>query len=178
MHFVAKSEAESFFQKLGMDRNGLVAGSRSAARLKIFDAYYQSRLPVAREVADLLAAHQGDFSVCHVWTHDLVWGDRALEEEPPPDWMEYRKWREALGERRSLCDAPGHIFDTGERGSLSKVIEWAIYMGWDALIAAKPNKIAVQLSHDDRISIYARSKPTELVAGLAALGLNSRQRGL
>jgi hypothetical protein len=178
MQFVTQSEAEPFFLRLGINRLGPLAGSRSATRLKVFDAYYQSRLPVARQVSDALVDCLGDFTVCSLWAHDLVWGDRSLEDDAPPDWAEYRQWREAQGERRPLREAPGHLFDARERETLAKVINRAIHMGWDALIAAKPNKAVIQLSHDDRITVYARSKPGELFAGLTALGLQPRQRGL
>ncbi|UPK07611.1 hypothetical protein [Bradyrhizobium sp. 170] len=178
MRFVTQSESEPFFLKLGISRSGLVPGSHSAIRLKTFDAYYQSRLSVAAQVADALATHQGNFTACLLWAHDLVWGDRSLEERPPSDWAEYRRWRQTRGEKRSLRDAPGHFFDNGERDTLASVIEWAIHMGWDTLIAAKPNKAAIHLSHDDRITIYARSRPSELIARLTALGLKPTQRSL
>jgi hypothetical protein len=178
MRFVTLSESEPFFLRLGINRDGLVTGSRSATRLKTFDAYYQSRLPTARRVSEALAAYLGGFTLCLLWAHDFVWGDRSLEERPPSDWAEYRQWREARGERRLLHEAPGHLFDAGEHSALAKVIEWAIYMGWDALIATKPNKAVIHLSHDDRITIYARSKPSELITRLTALGLKPGQRGL
>jgi hypothetical protein len=176
MRFVTRSESEPVFLKLGIDRSGIVSGSRSATRLKTFDVYYQSRLPVAHQASEALSASQGDFETCLLWAHDLAWGDRSSEEHPPTDWAEYRRWRETLGERRSLHGAPGHLFDAGEHAALAKVIEWAICMGWDALIAAKPAKAVVHLSHDDRITIYARSKPSELIAQLTALGLEPTKR--
>jgi hypothetical protein len=178
MRFITKPESQAYFAKLGIGEQGLVPGSRSAVRLRTFDIYYHSPLAGGREVAHALAAHQGDFSECLLWAHDLIFGDRSLEAQPPPAWSEYRRWRKAERESRSLYEAPGHRFDAGERKAMCGIIELAITMGWDALIAAKPSKLIIHLSHDDRISIYARSRPSDLFDTLRSLGLEPRQRGL
>ncbi|MDQ0467117.1 hypothetical protein [Labrys wisconsinensis] len=178
MHFVTRSESERFFERMGIDDRGPMPGSRSDARLKIFDVYYQSRLAVADKVSRVLASRQGDFSTCHLWVHGLPFGDRSLDETPPPDWARYRRWREATGETRSLYEAPGHVFQEGEQEVLARVIEFAILLGWDALIAAVPHKGVLDLSHDDRITIYARSRPSGLIVGLERLGLTARKRAL
>lgn len=178
MHFVPGSECKKFFKKLGVDDGELISGSRAAVRLKTFDIYYKSRLANARDVSQALASHQGNFSTCQLWAYGLVFGDLSLNEPPPPDWAEYRRWRLAQGEKRSLYEAPGHVFERGEHHALTAVIQWAIYMSWDTLIASKPTKIMIYLSHDDRITILARSRPSALIADLTALGLETRQRGL
>jgi hypothetical protein len=178
MRFITKSESEAYFAKLGIEGRGLVPGSRSAVRLKTFDIYYRSPFAAAREVAHALAVHQGDFSACLLWACGLIFGDRSLEAAPPPGWSDYRHWREAHGESRSLYEAPGHVFDAGEGEMLSRIIALAIVMGWDALVAAKPGKFTIHLSHDDRISIYARSQPSGLFGALSPLGLEAKRRGL
>jgi hypothetical protein len=99
------------------------------------------------------------------------WGDRSLEEEAPPDWIDYARWRQQHGETRSLYDAPGHVFGAGETSELARLLELAIYMGWDTLVGTKPAKVVVELSHDDWIRIFARSKQKVLLAKLDKLGV-------
>jgi len=178
MHFVDRSEPERLFERMGIDGRGLMPGSRSKARLKIFDVYYQNPLTVADKVSRVLASRQGDFSTCHLWVHGLPFGDRSLDQTPPLGWARYRRWREATGETRSLYEAPGHVFQKGEQEALARVIEFAILLGWDALVAAVPHKGVLDLSHDDRITIYVRSRPSGLIVGLERLGLEARKRVL
>jgi hypothetical protein len=44
-------------------------------------------------------------------------------------------------------------------------------MGWDALVGARPNKILIELSHNDRITIHGRSRPSTLLSELGRLGV-------
>jgi hypothetical protein len=178
MRFITKAESQAYFAKLGIDGRGLIPGTRGAARLKTFDIYYQSPLAAGDKVARALAAHLGDFSEHLLWAHDLIFGDKSVEAMPPPGWSEYRRWRKAEGETRSLYEAPGHLFDAGEGEALCRIIALAITMGWDALICTKPGKFVIHLSHDDRISIYSRSQPSALFAALRPLGLDAKRRGL
>jgi hypothetical protein len=178
MYFVTAAQSQAFFAKLGIDRHGLVSGSRSALRHKTVDVFYDSPLRAAPAVAAALVASQGTFSTCLVWAHGLISGDRSSEHDPPPGWAEYRGWRNASGEPRSLHEAPGHVFDAGETAPLADVIAWAILMGWDALLGAKPARSVVHLSHDDRITISSRTTPVRLIARLEKLGLPARRRGL
>jgi hypothetical protein len=171
MRFTSKVEAEAFFRSLGIGPGGLAPGNRSATRFKSDDLYYRSRLATAREVSLVLADAQGDFTECAVWPFDLVWGDRSLEEHAPPDWIAYARWRQQHGETRPLREAPGHLFDANERSELARLLELAIYMGWDTLVAARPAKVLVELSHDDRITIRARSRRRALIARLERLGV-------
>ena len=41
-----------------------------------------------------------------------------------------------------------------EAEHLSKAIAFALDLGWDALVAAKPKRQLLLLSHDDRMEIY------------------------
>lgn len=170
MRFTSKIEAERFFRSLGIGPGGLTRGSRSATRFKSDDLYYRSRL-AAGEVSLVLADAQGDFTECVVWPFDLVWGDRSLEEHAPADWIAYARWRHQQGETRPLREAPGHLLEANERSELARLLELAIYMGWDALVAARPAKVLVELSHHDRITIHARSRQKALIARLERLGV-------
>jgi hypothetical protein len=171
VRFISKSDAEAFFRPLEIGPGGLMPGSRAATRFKSDDLYYRSRLNTAREVSLTLADAQGDFIECAVWPFALAWGDRSLEERAPADWITYAQWRQQHGETRPLHEAPGHLFDANDRSELARLLELAIYMGWDTLVAARPTKVLVELSHDDRITIHARSRQMALIAKLERLGV-------
>ena len=55
----------------------------------------------------------------------MVFGDLSLEPDPPRAWRDYYGWRKSMGEPRVLHDAPGHLFESGERDDLAKVVAWA-----------------------------------------------------
>ena len=171
MRFLSGSECEGLTKRLGVDRYGPVRGHCAARHLKVFDAFYKSRLANGGEVAQALVEHEGDFDSCLVWARGLAWGDRSREDEPPPDWMRFRDWRRRHGEWRDLYEAPGHLFEADERAKLVELTEWVLYMGWDAMIAATPGNGAILLSHDDYVRICSRGTPDVLLRRLGRLGL-------
>ena len=173
MRFIGGAEAAAYFRRLGIAPDGLVRGSRAGSRFKTDRLFYQSRLNTARAVASELAGACGDFEECVVWAADLVWGDRSADEHPPADWVDYKQWREAHGETRSLYDAPGHVFDASERGEFERLLELAIYMGWDTIVGARPCVVLIELSHHDEILLHARARKPSLLAALTRLGVRS-----
>ncbi len=82
----------------------------------------------------------------------------------------YRRWRGANGDDRRLYDAPGHRFEAQEAAQLSRTIEFALQLGWDALIAAKPGRQLLFLSHDDRMEIHRGFEWRSLAEKLIKLG--------
>jgi hypothetical protein len=180
MRFVAAEDCRSFFRRIGFDENGPVAGSRSAARLKkTFDCCYKSGAaltPLLPRLTGALATYQGEFSECLLWAADLVWGDRSQESTPPAHWLAYRRWRSAHGETRSLYEVPGYLFDASERPLLAQTIGWALRLGWDTFIATPAGASVTALSHDDRITVYARTRSVALIADFARLALDFRHR--
>jgi hypothetical protein len=84
-------------------------------------------------------------------------------------WGAYRRWREAIGDTRRLYEAPGHRFETGEQAHLVKVVELALLLGWDAIVAAVPGRQLAVLSHDDRMEIYRGFESMALSEKLVAL---------
>ena len=149
VRFLSGEQCQALTRKLGFDCRGPVNGHRAARHLKVFDALYDSRIANGPEVAEALVEHQGAYATCLVWACGLPFGDQSQEGEPRSDWKRFRDWRRREGEWRTVYDAPGHLFEGHERAALAKLIEWALYMGWDALVAAAPGKGAVLLSHDD-----------------------------
>jgi hypothetical protein len=57
---------------------------------------------------------------------------------------------------------------------LSQVLESALELGWDALVAAKPGRQLLFLSHDDRMEIYRGFEWRMLAEKLIALGYRHR----
>jgi hypothetical protein len=53
---------------------------------------------------------------------------------------------------------------------LARVIEFALLLGWDALVAASPKRQLSFLSHDDRMEIYRGFDRRRLAERLTALG--------
>jgi hypothetical protein len=53
---------------------------------------------------------------------------------------------------------------------LSTVIEFALQLGWDALLVAKPKRQLLLLSHDDRMEIYRGFEGRALAEKLTRLG--------
>jgi hypothetical protein len=171
MRFADRSESEEFFRRLGAGPDGrLIAGGRAAARFKTARFFYESGA-VDLELGAALARGQGDFSTCMVWAAELVFGDHSLEEEDFHGWAPYRRWRRGWQEKRSLYEAPGHVFMAGEQDELARVVDFAIRLGWDALVGSDTKKPIVHLSHNDLITLYARSRPADLLAELSRLGL-------
>jgi hypothetical protein len=178
MQFTTDEACESFFGKLGIDRDGLVPGTRGAERFKITEVMYRDPFPLADRVAKSIAVHQGNFAECLVWCRYVVLGDLGREPDPPRVWREYYRWRKSKGELRILHDAPGHLFEPSERDALAQVIAWAMCMRWEAHVAAKPNKFVVSICHDDFLTLYARSTPSGLLDDLRKLGLEPKRAAL
>ena len=176
VRFLTGEQCQALTKGLGIDCRGPVSAHRAAKRLKVFDASYTSRIANGPEVAEALIGHIGEYETCLVWACRLPWGDLSPEDEPPADWKRFRDWRRRRAEWRNLHDAPGHLFGSDERAELAELIEWALYMGWDALIAAAPGEGAVLLSHDDCIRICARGTPDVLIRRLERLGLRAERR--
>ncbi|CCE10198.1 hypothetical protein BRAS3843_410027 [Bradyrhizobium sp. STM 3843] len=84
-----------------------------------------------------------------------VSGDGWSEHEASDErWARYRQWRAANGDDSRLYDAPGHVFEPGNLERFSRTIAFALELGWDALVSAKPGRQLLFLSHDDRLEIY------------------------
>jgi hypothetical protein len=178
MQFITDPECEAFFARLGIARDGLVPGSRGAERYKTLEVLYPDPVPIAARVSKSIAAEQGNFSSCLVWCTGIVFGDKGLEANPPPQWKAYYRWRHQMGEPRILYDEPGHLFEPDERDELARVVAWSMCLRWEALIAARPSKFAIGVCHDDFFTIYWRSTPSGLLDDLRKLGLEPRRPAL
>jgi hypothetical protein len=133
--------------------------------------YYESSNRDYSSAANAITASIGEFSEATLLFLFSVSGDGWTEGIPRNvRWGMYRQWRAANGEDRRLSDAPGHQFGPHEAAHLSKVIDFALQLGWDALVAAKPGRQLLSLSHDDRLEIYRGFEWRSLAEKLVALG--------
>lgn len=136
-----------------------------------FVLYYESGVRDYSAAANAIALSIGTFSEAVVLFSFSVSGD-GWDESSAKDkrWKRYRRWRAENHEDRRLYEAPGHYFEPGEVEHLSKTIEFALELGWDALVAAKPGRQLLVLSHDDRVAVYRGFKGGLLVRQLTGLG--------
>jgi hypothetical protein len=111
-----------------------------------------------------------------VWAFDLPWGDKSQDPDASNDWITYAKWRRAQGDQRSLYDAPAHVLEPGEQSELRRLLDFAIAIGWDTLVASRPAKVLLELSHHDRITVHARSRQPDLISALQRLGVKRAKR--
>lgn len=169
MRFVPRSEAVAFFQRLGLGPSGLIQSM--GRRFKSEEFRYRSRLTTAPQVSSLLVEAMGRYDEAMVWPHYVVFGDRSHDADAPPDWVAYRKWRVSHGASLGLHDAPGHLLVADERDEFIRLLELAIYLGWDALVGARRSKVLIELSHHDTITFHSRSRPSQVMAALERHGL-------
>ncbi|MFO0991863.1 MAG: hypothetical protein U1E67_08040 [Hyphomicrobiales bacterium] len=87
-----------------------------------------------------------------------------------PGWHNFYAWRASLGEQSRLYEMPGHQCDKHEGEELATLIAFALQLGWDGLLAARPGRNVLGLSHDDRIEFHAGFKHRTLAVELTKLG--------
>jgi hypothetical protein len=136
-----------------------------------FVLYYESGDRDYSAAANAIALSTGKFSEATVLFSFCVSGD-GWDEHSASDqrWNRYRRWRAANSEDRRLYEAPGHRFEPHEVEQFSKTVEFALELGWDAFIAAKPGRHLAFLSHDDRVEVYRGFSGGSLVRQLTGLG--------
>jgi len=151
MHFLSRDEAAIVVR--GYQRE-IEAISQPKATI-----YYDSGPRDYHPAANAIVWSLGDFEQGAIFFVSCPWGDGWNETQiSNPRWQSYRQWRLGLGESRRLHDVPAHIAETGETAELAKVIEFALILGWDAIVAAEPGRHRQLLSHDDRLEIYRCAK--------------------
>jgi hypothetical protein len=163
MHFLARDEARVLEKKL---RRQIADQAKPKVVL-----YYNSGGRDYSIAANAVTASIGRFTEATLiflfsvsgdgWNEDLAGNER---------WNAYRQWRCSNGESRRLYEAPGHQFGPDEAEHLSKVTAFALDLGWDALLAAKPKRQLLLLSHDDRMEIYRGFEGRLLADKLIGLG--------
>jgi hypothetical protein len=163
MHFLARDEASLLEKTLRRQ-----IADQPKPKLVL---YYNSGNRNYSDAATAIASSIGEFTEATLHFLFCLTGDGWNESAATDDrWRRYRQWRSANGENRRLHDAPGHQFGPQEVEELSKAIAFALQFGWDALVAAKPGRQLLLMSHDDRIEIYRGFEWRLLAEKLIALG--------
>jgi hypothetical protein len=163
MYFLARDEARLLERKLRRQID-----DQPKPKLVL---YYDSGDRDYSAAANAIAASIGKFTEATLIFLYCLSGDGWTEEETTNErWRRYRRWRGASNDSRRLYDAPGHQFEPHEAEQLSTVIEFSLQLGWDALLAAKPKRQLLLLSHDDRMEIYRGFERRALAEKLTRLG--------
>ncbi|MBV9634101.1 MAG: hypothetical protein JOZ40_05685 [Methylobacteriaceae bacterium] len=133
--------------------------------------YYDSGPRDYSIAANAIARSSGGFSEATLIFLFCIGGDGWDEHSAKdPRWIRYRRWRAANNEDRRLYEAPGHQFESHEVEQFATGIEFALELGWDALVTAKPRRQLLFLSRDDRLEIYRGFDGRVLARQLTGLG--------
>jgi hypothetical protein len=82
-------------------------------------------------------------------------------------------YRRSLGERRSIREAPAHVFDGSDLTQLECLLDLALYFYWDSVLIQGDKRVAVKTSHDEYVSIRTkdRDRLSQIEQALINLGL-------
>lgn len=107
------------------------------------------------EIAAACAETLGSQNECLLWVR--LWGVWPSSE----DWPGYYALRGACGERRSLEEAPGHLFAGSENDALVRFLTAVMENAWDADALATDDGASVSasifISHDGWIELSSSS---------------------
>lgn len=162
MNYLGRDEAREFEKRLRRQM-----ADQPGPKLVL---YYKSGTHDYSHAAEAIVASTGKFTqatLLFLWSLTGGWSGHTATTGP---WSQYIRWRESTGDKRPLCDAPGHQFEQHEVAHLSKVLAFALQLGWDAMLAVKPKRHLLLLSHDDRMEIYRGFERRLLGQKLIALG--------
>lgn len=163
MNFLDKDESRLLEKKLRREMSAQVDPK--------FVLYYESGARDYSGAAKTIAQSAGRFSEATVLFEFCVSGNGSVEDcAIHSRWARYQTWRAANNEDRRLFEAPGHRFEPHDVEQFSRTLEFGLELGWDAVIAARPGRQLMFLSHDDRLEIYRGFNGRELVRQLVALG--------
>ena len=107
----------------------------------------------ARVLAARLTATLGEWDECLAWATD--WDVWPNEE----NWPRYYGWRDRFGERRSVAEAPGHVFNNSDVGELNSFLAHALECGWDVTLlpsrGSRATGVRARTSHDEWIELLS-----------------------
>ena len=173
MEFLTPAECEEFFVRVGFDAEA-VMNLRRVDKKHAANFHYQSRLGPMKRTCELIATKFPSYTTALFWTSCSPWGDGVSSEDDPyrarSEWQQITAFRKARGETRRLYDAPGHLFGTAERDAIALFAEVAIGIGWDSVLAARPNKTVIYFSHDDIVQVQSDKNLSEISEQMTKLG--------
>jgi hypothetical protein len=157
MNFLDHTEAEQLAPRLLRDK--------SDGEPRMFLFYQGGR---HADAGRAIAAAPGRFTEAMLLFRFAVHGDGW--GSPRPEWRRFGAWRTAMGESRRLADAPGHVFAAHETEHFATALAFAMELGWDAVVAVKPKRQLLWLSHDDFIEVHRGFGGGALRRALISLG--------
>ena len=98
---------------------------------------------------------------CLLWV--TGWGIWPSSE----DWPQYYAARGRLGEKRSLQEAPGQLFEAGEARLLQEFLTLVLENGWEAQVLPSDAAAAgrrIHCSHDGWTQLRSRQPGVDLAA--------------
>lgn len=88
----------------------------------------------------------------------------------------FTRFRESLGEKRPLIEAPGHLVDEADRDDAISIITTALLFSWDCYGIADGGGHGFYFSHDDYCQFASRDPDLAAEVGQRFAG-NGRRRG-
>lgn len=80
-------------------------------------------------------------------------------------------YRLSLGEKRSILEAPYHLFTTSDYVQLESLFAISLYFFWDTLIVDEINTLLIETSNDEVISVYTVDKKLQERFKLLLVGM-------
>ncbi|MBC8051200.1 MAG: hypothetical protein H7X92_13805 [Chitinophagales bacterium] len=163
MRFLSLQESKAFESKLRVKTN--------SSKRVLYNPEPSANYELA---AKAIAQNFSDFAeICVIYTFCIT-GDGYQDGQLYNDtWTSYRTWRERHGCLKRTYEEPGHVFSKDENHALEELLRFAIFLGWDALVVAKPGRGMITLSHDDIIEIHAHKHASKLLRHLLKAGLST-----
>lgn len=151
MHFIETIEIEEWFVERGVEPN-----AHSEDDVVVLRRYFgQAVNPLGqeRDVAALAAAALGEWDECLLWV--TLWGIWGSSE----DWPTYYAARGTMGEKRSLEQAPGHVFERQDRAAFEEFLRLVMENAWDASVVpvndGKSTGRRMKVSHDEFVEVLS-----------------------
>jgi len=140
------------------ERHGLSTGDEFRVQLPVLPSKFSSTYAAGgrsgrEEASAKTLIHQlGIWEECLVWI--TGWGVWPSSE----DWPKYYAWRGSFGERRSLNEAPGHLFKQDESHLLDQLLALIMENAWEANILCsvehRADIILAKISHDEWFEVF------------------------
>jgi hypothetical protein len=83
-------------------------------------------------------------------------------------------YRRSFGEKRTLMEAPVHLFEQSDEGTFVSILCMVFYFAWDAWVFDIEGKALVRISHDEWLEVRADDDETrkEFAAELEKYGMS------
>jgi hypothetical protein len=88
----------------------------------------------------------------------LLWINEFGIWESSEDRYLFQGFRRSLGESSPLHEKPGHVFSKGDLDAVRSLIAMTLYFVWGGILFSPAKGVAIKISHDEFITLYARDK--------------------